>query len=186
MSAVVRYLRGNTNDPEIIEGGPSALTSAEKLAKGLGWFSIALGVTELIAGRRLANALGLEGKQNLVRLFGLREIASGVMTLSPDKATGLWSRAIGDAMDGLLVATALDAPRSYQRDNAKLALAAVAGIALLDLIAARAITMQQARVGEPRRFGERSGFPRGVQTARGAARDFRPPADMRDPLRVRY
>lgn len=184
MNAVVKYLRGNHNDPEIIESGPSAVTSAEKLAKALGWFSIALGVTAIFAGRRVVGALGLEGKGNLVRLFGVREIVSGAMTLSPDKAAGLWSRVAGDVMDILLVATALDAPRSYQRDNARLALAAVAGITVLDLIAARAITLQQARTGEPRRFGERSGFPRGVATARGGARNYKVPADMRDPLRV--
>jgi hypothetical protein len=184
MNAIVRYLRGE-NDPEIVEGGPSSLTSAEKLAKGLGWLSIALGVTQLVAGRRLAEALGLDGKAGLVRLTGAREIGSGMMTLSPDKRAGLWSRVGGDVMDILLVATALDAPRSHQRSNAKLALAAVAGVTVLDLIAARAITLQQARREEPRNFGHRSGFPRGLNTARGAAKSFRAPADMRDSMRAR-
>lgn len=184
MNAIVQYLRGQ-NDPKIIESGPSSLTPADKLAKGLGWFSLALGFTELFAGRRLAHALGLSGKANLVRLFGAREIGAGVMTLSPDKGVGLWSRVAGDVMDLLLVATALDAPRSHQRRNAKLAFLAVAGVTVLDLIAARAITMQQARDATPRKFPDRSGFPRGINAARGAAKNFKAPADMRNSLRAR-
>lgn len=183
MSMVVDHLRWH-NDPEIIAGGPSALTAAEKLAKGLGWFSIALGITELLAGRGLAEALGLGGKFRLVRLFGAREITAGVMTLSPDKRVGLWSRVTGDIMDLLLVATAVDAPRSYHRRNAKLALAIVAGVTVFDFIAARAVTLQQARKGQPRAFGDRSGFPGGLETVRGAAKNFNVPTDMRDALRA--
>ncbi len=184
MNAVIRYLR-NENDPEIIESGPSSQTPVETLAKGLGWFSLALGITELFAGRRLAHALGLDGKANLVRLFGAREIGAGVMTLSPDKATGLWSRVAGDAMDILLLASAIDGRRPHQRTNARLALAAVAGVTILDIIAARAISAEKARTQKPRDFGRRSGFPSGVASARGAAKDFKTPFDMRDVLRAK-
>jgi hypothetical protein len=185
MSAIVRYLHPK-NYPEVIESGPSALTTSDRLGKGLGWMSLGLGAAVLFAGGRVAAALGLENKSNLVRLIGVREVASGIMTLSPDRTTGLWSRVAGDVMDVMLVATALDAPPSRPRDNAKLALAAVTGIAVLDIIAAIGTTAERGRTDEPRQFNDRSGFPRGVNASRGAARNFVPPADMRDPLRAAH
>ena len=185
MSAIIRYLHPK-NYPEVIESGPSALTTSDHLGKGLGWMSLGLGAAALFAGGRIAAALGLENKSNLVRLIGLREVASGIMTLSPDRQTGLWSRVIGDVMDVILVATALDVPPSRQRDNTKLALAAVAGIAVLDVIAAVGTTAERRRIGEPRQFNDRSGFPRGLNASRGAAWNFVPPADMRDPLRAAH
>jgi hypothetical protein len=185
MNAIIRYLHPK-NYPEVIESGPSALTASDHLGKGLGWMSLGLGAAALFAGGRSAAALGLENKSNLVRLIGVREVASGVMTLSPDRKTGLWSRVAGDVMDIMLVAAALDAPPSRQRDNAKLALAAVAGITVLDLIAAIGTTSERRRTGEPRSYADRSGFPRGVQASRGAARNFVPSADFRDPLRAAH
>jgi hypothetical protein len=179
MGAVIRYLHPK-NYPEVIESGPSALTTSDHLGKGLGWMSLGLGAAALFAGGRIAQALGLENKSSLVRLIGAREVVSGIMTLSPDRETGLWSRVAGDAMDVMLVATALDAPPSRQRDNAKLALAAVAGIAVLDMIAAIGTTAERRRTGEPRSFANRSGFPRGVDAARGSAKDFHTPRDMCD------
>jgi hypothetical protein len=182
MNAILRCLRAE-NDPEIIESGPSSLTPADQLAKGLGWFSIALGVAKLFAGWRIAHALGLEGKEKLVRLFGAREIGTGMMTLSPDRRAGMWNRVGGDVMDIMLLVTALDSPNPRSRGNAKLALAGVVGITVFDVVGALALTAQQQRTGEPRDFGNRSGFPRGVNAARGGARDFTP-RDMRADLSV--
>jgi hypothetical protein len=184
MTGVVQYLRGNHNDPEIVQGGPSSLTTADKAAKCLGWFSIALGLTEIFAGRRLARAFGLEEKQGLVRVFGAREIGAGVMTLSLDKDVGLWSRVGGDVMDLLLVATALDSPRRYQRRNAKIALLAIGGITVIDILTARAVGAQKSRTKTPKQFEGRSGFPKGLEGARGAAKDFCVPADMRNSVRA--
>lgn len=185
MNGVVKYLRGNNNDPEVLASGPSSLTATDKLAKGLGWFSIALGITELVAARRVTRAFGLEGRENVVRAFGVREIGAGVMTLSLDKGVGLWSRVAGDVLDLLFAGTALDAQRAYQRRNAKIALLALAGIAVVDIFAARAVGAQKARDAKPRKFGSRSGFPCGVQAARGAAKDLKIPSDMRDSMRAR-
>jgi hypothetical protein len=183
MNAIVRYLHPK-NYPEVVESGPSALTTSDRLGKGLGWVSLGLGAASLFAGGRIAEALGLKNKSNLVRLIGAREVASGIMTLSPDRTTGLWTRVAGDFVDVMLVATALDAPPGRRRDNAKLALAAVAGIAVLDVIAAIGTTAERRRTGEAKSFAKRSGFPRGVEAARGSARDFQTPRDMRSQLAV--
>ncbi|WP_353682539.1 hypothetical protein [Mesorhizobium sp.] len=50
------------SDPRVVKSGPKALAPSDMVARKLGWFSIALGMVELIASERIARALG-----NLVR-----------------------------------------------------------------------------------------------------------------------
>jgi hypothetical protein len=158
-------------DPKVLETGPSSLTNSDRLARMLGWFSIGLGITELVAPRTITRFLGLRGHEGLVRFYGAREIAAGVASLSVDKQFGLWSRVAGDALD---IATLMGAMRSDnpRRGNAGLALAMVAGITMLDLIAAKETTTVHARSGQPRDYKDRSGFPKGLASAKGAAKDF--------------
>jgi hypothetical protein len=177
MNYIANILRSK-GDPQIIECGPSSLTPADNLARGLGWFSIALGLTELLAARKMARALGLQGSETLIRFFGLREIGAGIATLSTEKPFGLWSRVAGDALDLITLATALDAP-PRQRGNVLLAIAAVGGVTVLDVIAARAVSAERARPHQPKLFPRRSGFPKGLDAARGSARDFQTPHDMK-------
>jgi hypothetical protein len=107
-----------------------------QIAKGLGWFSLALGATQLIAPRWLSRQIGVEERPRLMRAFGLREIASGVGVLSQRRpAAGLWARVAGDAMD--LAALGAEAKRSPQRQRLTLAIGMVAGAFLLDLMMAR-------------------------------------------------
>jgi hypothetical protein len=155
--------------PKVIATGPSSLSNADRLARNLGWFSIGLGAAEIIAARSLARALGMRGMEPLLRAFGARELASGMLTLSADKSVGMWSRVAGDAVDLATLVRAMH-PHNWQRDNVKLATAAVLGVTLLDLFAATTVTAQNRRQGTRRSYANRSGFPRGVQQARGAAR----------------
>lgn len=76
-------------------------TSAKRLAKGLGWFSIGLGLAELLAPRAIANISGVSNKHTgLIRLYGLREVAAGVTIFAQKKPIeGVWSRVVGDALD---------------------------------------------------------------------------------------
>jgi len=48
---------------------------ARKMAKGLGWFSIGLGLAEIAAGRQIGRALGMEHRTGLLGAYGAREIA---------------------------------------------------------------------------------------------------------------
>ena len=149
------------------------------VVQGLGWFSIGLGLTELIAAERITRALGMGGKEALVRAYGVRELGHGIVSLSPDKHLGLWSRVAGDGLD---IATLMTAMRhdNPKRDNVGIALAAVLGVTLLDIIGAQGVTARHSRPrGRPRSYRDRTGFPQGVQAARGAARDFQVPRDMR-------
>ena len=182
MNYVANSLRSE-GDPQIIKSGPSSLTATDNLARGLGWFSIGLGLTELFAAGRLARTFGLEGSETLIRAFGAREIGAGMATLSTEKKFGLWSRVVGDAMDLLTLATALDAP-PRQRRNVKLALGAVAAITALDIIGARAVSAEQSRDRAPKDMRSRTGFPGGVAAARGGAKDFTTPRDRRADIAV--
>lgn len=173
-------------DPKVLRSGPSSLGTADRLAKALGWFSLGLGLTELLAPGRITRALGMEGKEGLVRMFGAREIGHGLLTLSPDKQVGLWSRVAGDGLD---IATLMGGLRddNPKRDNVALALAMVLGVTLLDVIGAQSTKARHSRKpSEQRLYRDRSGFPRGVHAARGAARDFKIPSDMRAPPVLAY
>jgi hypothetical protein len=166
-------------DPKVLSTGPSSLATADRMAKALGWFSIGLGLTELLAARRLTRALGMEGHETLVRAYGAREIGSGIMALSTEKRTGLWSRVAGDGLDIATLMTAMR-PDNPKRDNVGIAFAMVVGVTLLDIAAAQAFSARHGRGrGRPRSYRDRTGFPQGVEAARGAARDFRAPEDMR-------
>jgi len=103
-----------------------------KVARGLGWLSIGLGLTEVVAGRALGETLGMEDRTWVLRLFGLREIASGVAILARDNpAPGVWSRVVGDALDLAALASAYtdDNPR---RDNVAAAIVSIVGITATD------------------------------------------------------
>jgi uncharacterized membrane protein len=104
----------------------------EQLALGLGWFSIGLGLAELLAPRAVARAIGMPGANaGVLRSFGAREIGAGLAILNePDRATWLWSRVGGDAVDLSYLASGLN----ERSDNArvKVALAAVLGVTALD------------------------------------------------------
>ncbi|MDO9711907.1 hypothetical protein [Paracraurococcus lichenis] len=169
-------------DPKVLRSGPSSLGSSDRLARGLGWFSIGLGVAELVAPHVITRTLGLEGREGLVRAFGVREIGHGVMSLSVDKQVGVWSRVGGDLLDIATVLPALS-PSNRQRGNAELAFLLLLGITVLDLACAQSVSTRHARPrGAVRSYADRSGFPQGLPEARGAARrDFRTPPDMQAP-----
>jgi len=157
-------------DPKILSSGSSSLTSGDRMARCLGWFSIALGAVELVAPRAVTRVLGVEGRENLLRTFGAREISTGIVSLSSEKQAGMWSRVAGDAMDlaALVSAYRWDSPK---RSNVGLAIGMVIGITMLDIAAGQMTTSVHARKRhEWRRYSDRSGFPRGLQEARGAAR----------------
>jgi uncharacterized membrane protein len=110
---------------------------AARLVQTLGWFSVGLGIAQLLAPRRVSRAIGIGEHPNLMRAIGTREIASGVGILTRRKPTGwLWSRVAGDAMDMALLGAAARSNRSNatRRDRIGLAGAAVAGIAAIDLL----------------------------------------------------
>src|SRR3954447_21889573 len=124
-----------------LRGGSQS--SHDKLAKTLGYFSIALGATELLAPRALCRAIGLNGLEPVVRAYGAREIATGVAILaSHDPAPWIWARVAGDMAD---IATAASGIRSDggQKRNAVLTLAALTAVTAVDVMCASGLDAEK-------------------------------------------
>ncbi|MGB8170482.1 MAG: hypothetical protein WCF18_23465 [Chthoniobacteraceae bacterium] len=107
---------------------------ARPLARGLGWFSVALGLTELLASRGLANFLGTRRRTGVIQSFGGRELVCGLGILfsrEPD-AGWLWARVAGDALDLVSLEEAMRA-RGTKRGDIAFAMTSVLGVTLLDV-----------------------------------------------------
>lgn len=176
----VTHIARSKGDPRIQHKGPSSLTAPDRLSRFLGWFSVGLGLAELLAPGRIARKLGLGHRKGLIRAYGVRELASAVPTLSVDKPVGLASRIAGDALDLATLALALR-PSNPKRGNAAVATALVIGITALDVVAylgAKAAHRRSPNSG--RDYSDRGGLPQGAQVSRGLARrDFEIPPDYR-------
>src|SRR3954465_12120729 len=94
----------------------------EGLANGLAWFSIALGVSEMVLPDRVAALAGLpRSSVPTLRALGAREIGHGISILAaPGHPTPVWSRVAGDAID---LAVMLSAFRSEESDEGRLSVA---------------------------------------------------------------
>ena len=116
-------------------------TSAKRLAKGLGWFSVGLGLAELLAPKAIARISGVSNTHTgLIRLYGLRELASGVAIFSQEKPTeAVWSRVAGDALDLASLGVAFASPDA-KRGRVAFATANVLAVTALDLICANQLT----------------------------------------------
>lgn len=108
----------------------------EGLARALGWFSIGLGLAEVVAPHGVARLIGIEadeGNRRLLRSMGMREIASGLGILSLRRPTPwVWSRVAGDALDLALLGSAMRSENA-QKGRVVAATAAVLGVTALDV-----------------------------------------------------
>ncbi len=113
-------------------------------SKLLGMVGVGLGAMQLVFGRQLNRRLGLGQSPTLVRAFGAREVATGAAVLMfPDMAAPVWVRVAGDALD---IAVLLGGLRSRRRkQEAVVALAAVLGVTVLDVITAASLTHRHTR-----------------------------------------
>jgi uncharacterized membrane protein len=105
----------------------------EKIARGLGWFSIGLGLAQIVAPRGLAKLIGVRGDHNvLFRVLGAREITSGIGVLAgrQPNSNWMWSRVGGDAINLALLGAAFR-QRRPKRNKLAMATAAVAGVTAL-------------------------------------------------------
>ncbi len=120
----------------------STRSGGVKLGKALGWASFALGAPLVAIPGRMARAIGLDdtpGTRALARGVGIRELAAGAGILKEARPTAaLWARVAGDGMDLALLANGLRSRSDRRKVGA--ALAAVAGIAAVDVLAAARVT----------------------------------------------
>ena len=122
--------------------GPSPLRDPHQVARGLGWFSIGLGLAECAAPRSVARMIGLrddDTNRNTLFAYGVREIASGIGILMGDRpVVPVWARVGGDVMDLAFLGRALRSARS-EKNRVAAAIAAVLGVTLLDVMTGRSL-----------------------------------------------
>jgi uncharacterized membrane protein len=114
----------------------------ERLARGLGWFSLGLGLAEVLAPRGVAKAAGVGGDNAaFIRLMGLREIAHGLGIFSQGRrpASAVWSRVVGDALDLAALGAAFASPRS-NKGRVAFATANVLAVTALDVLCAQRLS----------------------------------------------
>ncbi|MGQ4878276.1 hypothetical protein ACOJCM_06850 [Billgrantia sp. LNSP4103-1] len=147
-----------------------SLQPSDRLARGLGWLGIGLGLYQLLAPRSVTRALGVEGAEAIVRTCGARGLVTGIGALTVNPKQALWARSAGDVMD-LAALLALLTDRDHpKRSNVKLALVAVGASTAASLYCAQAQTRRHAyQGGRTPDYSGRSGFPQGLEQARGAA-----------------
>lgn len=149
--------------------GEAQRGSDEGLALALGWFSIGLGLAEVLAPRQVAEFIGVKDNRTLFRFLGAREIASGIGILTQPRPAGwLWSRVAGDIMDLALLSTGLDSDNPG-RTRTSAAVAAVLGVTALDLFTSQRMSRSANGNGAAAPFRrtsrQRSGQPSGIHVA---------------------
>ncbi len=120
------------------------------LGRFLGWFSIGLGVAELVMPDRFRVGLGLPVRRGVVRgAYGAREIAAGVALLARKgrAPAWLWTRVGGDVVDALTLGTAMVRGKRPQRARAAAALGSVLAVTGLDVFAGTRQSAEASRRG---------------------------------------
>jgi uncharacterized membrane protein len=126
-------------------GGLLNLT-AEQLARGLGFFSLGLGLSEFLAPRAIAKISGIdEENTGVIRLMGLREILHGLGIFAQGRkpTEAVWARVAGDALDLAALGAAFASPKS-SKGRLAFATANVMAVTALDLICASELSGNQS------------------------------------------
>ncbi len=143
-------------------GGSGPLNDSERLAQLLGWFSVGLGLAQIVSPRGVSRMIGFPGNdenRRTMQTIGVRELASGVGILTQSRPAGwVWSRVAGDVMDLALLGRGLNGSHT-NRNRVAAATAAVMGVALLDLLTSSRLSRESD--------GAHAGADRGVRAQRG-------------------
>ncbi len=124
------------------EGEPGK-GSAQGWARGLGWFSVGLGFTELLLPGPLGRLIGVRDHRTLIRAMGAREIAAGIMVLKERTPTrSMAARVSGDIVDLGLLSAGLGS-RGARRGRIVGAAAAVAGVTALDVLCTKQLAERE-------------------------------------------
>ncbi|MEV6653743.1 SRPBCC family protein [Streptomyces sp. NPDC051219] len=114
--------------------------SADRTARGLGWFSTALGLAQITAPRALSRLSGVDDSPDaraVMPLIGARELGHGALLLGSRRpAPWVWTRVAGDALDLTLLGRVLRTRTGDRQRRAAFTTAAVAGITAVDLFTA--------------------------------------------------
>jgi uncharacterized membrane protein len=123
----------------------------QRRGRELGWMSLGLGVTQLVAPdavRRISGVDDSPTSRTMVPLVGARELvhAAGLLT-SRRKNVWAWTRVVGDAMDLTSLGMAIAHRRGSRRRRLVAVTGAIVGITVLDLLTA--VQATRARKSDP-------------------------------------
>lgn len=112
-----------------------------KFAKGLGYFSIGLGLMELLMPAQVGEMIGVSSRYRaFIPALGIREIAHGVAILSQQKPTeGVWSRVVGDGVDLAYLGAGFMGEEN-NKNRLTGATIAILGVTALDVMCALALS----------------------------------------------
>ena len=125
--------------------------SATGLVRGLGLASVALGAPMLLRTDEVAKVAGLDDDPSwrpLIRAVGVRELVAALLLLAGGHRS-VWFRVAGDAMDLALLGAAVPDRSGERERRVRRATAFVAGVTLLDLVAALRREQDQHGPGRP-------------------------------------
>jgi hypothetical protein len=116
-------------------------------ARALGWASIGIGLTEILAPRQLEEAMGIDEDDTnttVLRALGVREVAHGIDCLTRrDPTYAVWGRVAGDVLDTALLGVV---GAKTRRPGAFAAIAAgVMAIGIADVVVALRLTAKRRR-----------------------------------------
>jgi uncharacterized membrane protein len=118
-------------------GKNGSAAPADRLARGLGVFSLTVGVPQILAPGRMNRMIGVRDdapSRMWMRAVGVREIAAGVGIFATRRPTGwVWARGAGEALDPALPGLALR-DRSREPARTLAATGAVAGALAADVV----------------------------------------------------
>jgi hypothetical protein len=118
------------------------------LARFLGYFSIGLGLAEILYPRDVARLSGIR-QQGLLQAFGVREIVCGIGILVSSRPTQwLWARVAGDALDLATAGGNFIEAGGDRRGRLLATVAALAGVTALDVLCAGQLTAAAALVDD--------------------------------------
>lgn len=121
--------QSTTDDPQIAE------TGGQMLSKGLGVFSLGLGLAELTAPRAIARLIGVDEQGAtpiILRALGAREVAHGIGIFARPRS--IWTRVLGDLIDVGYVALKFR-DRCTNRTRLLATVGALLGVGALDVLA---------------------------------------------------
>ncbi|GII34784.1 hypothetical protein Pmi06nite_82260 [Planotetraspora mira] len=145
---------------------------SDRMARTLGWASLALGAAQLAAPRAVARISGVDDSpaaRATIPLVGLRELLHAVALLGGQPAMGLWTRLAGDSADLTSLAGAMSGRTGWRRRRVVAVAGAVIAITAVDAYAAMRI-----RRSREQGHGKAEQWARGVMGLHAAITVKRP------------
>ena len=108
-----------------------------KLARGIGWLSILVGLQLVVAPRSGTRNFGMGERPTLGRVMGARDLVIGAGLLrSDDTRTWLLARGINDALDAAIILAGA-ASGIFPRNRAPVGFAVATSLSVVSLLLAR-------------------------------------------------